>query len=216
MNLGKICVTPNSVSKSFTGSGGTNTLNLPSFVAIEDGVNVTGSYKGLDIVINKTNLNQLPFPPADPHGARPLLSQNIKALSNNQNILIADQSLQQQAFKYGYYMIQVDIDGVQQKLLSGNYNNNKIQAIISRYYSNESYTSAYTEGSIPFVYKGLPRQLTKFKVRILQPNGQLADDIGSDNSVILEIIKNKPPKLQALPMPLDQAKFFEKEENKKK
>tara|TARA_R100000654_G_scaffold22447_1_gene44725 strand:- start:2184 stop:4115 length:1932 start_codon:yes stop_codon:yes gene_type:complete len=219
-DLSKLCLTPSNVTKKFMNNddmGGFITLNMPTFEnKIKDGSTVTGSYKGLDILINKTNLNQGGSSGDDPHGQKPLLAENIKALSNNQNIIVADSTLQQQAFKYGYYMIQVDIDGVQQKLLSGNYNNNKIQAIISRYYSNESYTSAYTEGSIPFTYKGLPRQISKFKVRILQPNGSLADDIGSDNTVILELIKNTPPKIQALPMPLQQAEFFKEEEKKDK
>jgi len=193
-------------------------LSMPSFTgnnAIQEGVNATGSYKGIDIIINKTNTGG-----QDANAQKPLESSQIKATSINQNIILAQKSITQQTFSYGYYMIQVDVDGVEQKLVSGKFYNNKIQGIISRYYSNASYTSAYTEGSIPFTYKGLPRLLTKFKVRILQPNGNLADDIGVDNSVILELIKNKPPTIQALPTPLQDfneiKKSLDKKEDEKK
>lgn len=90
----------------------------------------------------------------------------------------------------GYYKIVVD-SKVRNELLGANQDLTSVAAIISKYNSRGSFTSAYDEGSISYVHRGQPITLTDFRVRILLPDGTLATDIQDRNSVFLEIIKNE-------------------------
>jgi hypothetical protein len=75
--------------------------------------------------------------------------------------------------------------------LGANSFNNKIQAIIGRYYTSGSGTqSVGGEGAITYTHKGEPIKLNQFRVRILAPDGQLAR-VGDDNTVFLNITKAK-------------------------
>ena len=164
----------------FSGEGFQMTTE-PFNPPILDGVNTTGSFKGLDIVINKTNQGG-----GDPYGQQMLQVKDISASTITQNQIYAETSLQQQKYTYGYYMLEVDF-GISQYLTGKNTYANKIQSIISRFYSNDSYTSAYSEGSIPYIHRGQTIKLNKFKIRILKDTGELADDIGPNNTIFMEL-----------------------------
>ena len=64
---------------------------------------------------------------------------------------------------------------------------------MSRYQSVDNYTSFYNEGntSVPYIHKGNPIQLNNFKVRILNPDKNVADNIGASNAIYLEHVKFK-------------------------
>ena len=97
----------------------------------------------------------------------------------------------------GYFMIEVDFGGKGNDIIGGEDNYyNKISSIISRFYSTDSFTSAYNEGSIPYTHRGaLPLQISSFRTRILNSEGNLSQNIGNRNSVFIEIIRNQNPKL---------------------
>ena len=81
--------------------------------------------------------------------------------------------------------------GIQNEIL-GNNNNNKISSIISKYYSQNSYTSSYSEGSIPYLHKAdEPLYISNIRIRILDPDNKINDKIGNRNSIFLEVIKNE-------------------------
>jgi len=90
----------------------------------------------------------------------------------------------------GYYKIEVsskirtDTYGADSKTPS-------LSAIISKYYSQGSFTTSYNEGAISYTHKGEPLTLTNFGVRILLPDGTLAKDINDRNAVFMEIMKTK-------------------------
>ena len=66
----------------------------------------------------------------------------------------------------------------------------KIQSIISKFYSQNSFTSSYSEGSIPYVHlSNEPLYINDFQVRILDPDNKLSRNIGENNSIFLEIVK---------------------------
>ena len=180
--------------------------SLPRFDNVKEGVNVTGSYAGLDVAVPKANAG-------DPHGQQLLTAGSINAKSLNQNIIYANKSLQQQQYTYGYYMLEVGMGGITQELQGKNIYSNKIQSIIGRYYSNNSFTSAYNEGSIPYIHKGQSVKLNKFNVRILKDDGEVADDIGDNNTIFLELVKNTKKTLEPLPITLEE---FEEITNKNK
>lgn len=91
-----------------------------------------------------------------------------------------------------YYQIEVDVGQTGNKKYGANKFNNKISAIISRYYSSDSYSSSMdSSGSYIYQHKGQPFQISKASVRILGPEGNLVKGIGNDNTVFVSIIKPK-------------------------
>ena len=87
-----------------------------------------------------------------------------------------------------YYL--VEIGGIFKNRFIGSTTYSRfITGILNRYYSSGQFTS----GSTPFTYTHMgnePLILKSLKVRILNPDGTLANTIGSDNSIILTITKS--------------------------
>ena len=73
--------------------------------------------------------------------------------------------------------------------------NNKIKAIVSRFYTQDSYTSCYNEGAIAYTHQSNePLQLSNFNVRVLNGDGVLAslhEDLGEDNTIFMEVIRGQ-------------------------
>ena len=90
-----------------------------------------------------------------------------------------------------YYQIEVDL-GVQNKKYGANNFNSKISSIISRFYDSDSYSSSMdSSGSFTYIHKGQPVNINEIGIRVLDPQGNLADTIGTDNSVFVSVIKPK-------------------------
>ena len=66
-----------------------------------------------------------------------------------------------------------------------------ISAIISKYYSGQSYTNGFSSDSITYVHSGAPIQLSAFDINIYKSDNTPAD-IGPDNSLFIEITKGDP------------------------
>tara|TARA_R110002126_G_scaffold77659_1_gene193492 strand:+ start:111 stop:626 length:516 start_codon:yes stop_codon:yes gene_type:complete len=93
----------------------------------------------------------------------------------------------------GFFKLEISMPSIRQDLIQSNSTNSNIQAVIGRFYQAASYTSAYNEGSIPYIYDGdEPVLLSDFKVRILQPDGQLATDLGKTSTIFMEVVKALP------------------------
>jgi len=158
-------------------SGATGSLPIINYT---DGVNVTGSFTGLDAIVLKKSANfyQVPF-------AFPIIS------SSSQNITIyANNSFGIQGVKSGYFLIEIS-DLVSSDVIGENIKSRSISGIVSRYYSADSYTSGSSDVSIPYVHRGInPITINSMGVRILNPDGSFANDIGSDNTVFLQIVRS--------------------------
>ncbi len=94
-------------------------------------------------------------------------------------------------FVFGYF--QVAIESVFKNLLVGTDIKSNISAIISRYYESNSYATGTGADAIRYIHKGSPVQLSSMGVRILDSNGNLATNIGSDNSIYIQVIKAIQP-----------------------
>jgi len=91
-----------------------------------------------------------------------------------------------------YYQIEVDVGQQGNKKYGSDKFNNKISAIISRFYDSDSYSSSMdSSGSFSYIHRGNPFQISKANVRILGPDGNLVSGIGNDNTVFVSIIKPK-------------------------
>ena len=66
----------------------------------------------------------------------------------------------------------------------------KIQGIISRYYTTESFTMDEGQGGIQYIHSGEKATINNLSVRILNHNGVVPDgDLGDRNTIFLEVIK---------------------------
>ena len=89
---------------------------------------------------------------------------------------------------YGYYLIEVQAN-FQNNFITTDENRRNVMGIVSRYYVNDSYTSASEDASLIYTHQGEPMILSSFNIRILDSEKVLATNIGRDNTVFLNIIK---------------------------
>ena len=90
----------------------------------------------------------------------------------------------------GYFKLQVEMPNIKNDVVEANRTNNNIHSIINRFYSDGQYTSAYDEGSMPVVYNQVePSYLDSFNVRILAPDGNIADPLGNTSTIFIQIDK---------------------------
>ena len=90
----------------------------------------------------------------------------------------------------GYFKLQVEMPNIRNDVIEANRTNSNIHSIINRFYSDGQYTSAYDEGSMPVVYnQAEPSYLDSFNVRILAPDGNVADPLGNTSTVFIQIDK---------------------------
>ena len=63
-------------------------------------------------------------------------------------------------------------------------------AIVSRYYELNSFTSGTEGDSLVYTHEGEPITLSSFGVRIMTPQKVVADNLGANTAVFLEIVRN--------------------------
>ena len=162
---------------------------------LEEGVNITTDKLGIDSLITK---NRAKSDTALNSGFDVAINTNIDVVSSVLDVIginaaaplnpVNDVTITRK--KGGYFKLEVDMPNIKQDIRESDKTNNKIQAIISRFYNDGEYTTAYDEGSIPFIYEGNePSYIDSFNVRILEPNGELATSLGSTSSVFMQIDK---------------------------
>ena len=206
-----ICINSNStITKDFasgTAGAGLTNQTLPVWEGIAEGVNTTGSYKGLDMIVQKNGGE------TNPNGSLCPTSATISTITSDMNVIFAQQSLQKISLAYGYFLIDVGM-GLEQDFKGKDLYKNSIHGVIGRYYSTDSFTTAYNEGSIPYIHRGTPIKLSRFKVRILDDTGNVSTDVGNNNTIFLEITKSvDAPSAPAINIPLKD--FLELKKNQK-
>ena len=149
----------------------------PITFSLKDGVNTTVNFTSLDSAVNK---------------ATPRVAPDVTTLEDTSQII--KQIYAKNAINTGgslpYYLIEIDGKGINSDI-RGSVNsviqNTKISGIVSRYYQTLSYTSSMDgSGAIPYIHKGEPLIIDSFKVRILDPDGTLTDNIQDSNVVFLQ------------------------------
>ena len=153
-------------------------LVQPITFSLVDGVNTTGNFTSLDSAIDKSTPR-----------VSPAVLDNLKDTSQIIKQIYARDALNQLS-SLPYYLIEIDGKGINSDIRGSRasaINNTKISAIVSRYYQTLSYTSSMDgSGGIPYIHKGQPLILDSFKVRILDPNGELTANIQDSNVVFLQ------------------------------
>jgi hypothetical protein len=180
-NVAKTCVNPHQgyTQGTLNLTGSVQTVQQPIY-----GQNMTQGFYGLDSVVLKK---------ANKFFLEPILSDNddilCSTIDNTVNIE-ADVSIGDLINKYSHYIIETnvcfgnDFTGV-------NYNHN-INGIISKYYSDNNFTFGDESGSIEYQHRGQPIFVKSIRVRILQSDKTLDPELGPDNTVFFQVIKQVP------------------------
>ncbi len=161
--------------------GATTLGNLaPITFTMNDGINTTGNFTSLDSAILKSTPRVLPADLSKLQDTSQIIKQIYAQTSLNEGGSLP------------YFLIEIDGKGIKSDIRGGSASaiqNTKISAIVSRYFQTLSYTSSVDgSGAIPYIHKGEPLIIDSFKVRILDPNGELSDNIQDSNIVFLQHI----------------------------
>ena len=176
---------------------GVDIVTIKTTVALEDGKNTTGGFLSLS---GETNLNGTSVNP----GVLPLVPLNwwesiepilegghtsfLSSTSDTYDILSSQSDSNKNQFRFGYYLISVEGDFRSQ--FYGKEVKSNVMSIVSRYYENNSFTSSSSSSdSVVYVHSGAPITLQKFNVKIMKPDKTVADNLGPQSAVYLEIVK---------------------------
>ena len=178
-NIGSICINPHNGYVE-------DILGLTGFVQtigpITHGINATTGFFGIDTIVYKDK-SKFWFQPT----LSSFDDNTFCSTINNTVAIEASFSIDDLLNKYSHFLIQVDFTLSNNYIGTETYRN--ISGIVSKYYSDANYTFDSGEGAIQYVHNGSPVQLKSVKVRILT-SGKIIDPLlGSDNTVIFNLIK---------------------------
>jgi len=91
-----------------------------------------------------------------------------------------------------YFLVEINA-GMTQDLITNNDIHTNIFGIISKYYQNANYSYSSLEDSIVYTHVGAPITINSFRIRILDSTYNVPTDLGSDNSVFLQLNKASLP-----------------------
>lgn len=171
--------------------------SLPFFYNLPvDGKQKTTGFLGVNSVFDKGKgfQQQVQLPTVSTAGEAKskfvLIGDDTTQIDAGKSVLSSDNT----EVSFGYFLVEVQ----------GNFTNNflnqqgnfkHIVSIVSRYYSRDNYTTSSSADSIIYTHSGDPVLLNSFNCRIMNSEKQIAQNIGQDNTVILELVKaDKVPK----------------------
>jgi hypothetical protein len=161
---------------------------------LQDGVNITGEYPSIDVYVQKKksgtsqggaiNYNSLNIDETNPE---------ILGTSTDTVKLVANTPYEELDNESGYFLVQLE-NCFKSSVVGAKSITNTTAAIVSKYYSYKSFTSASSDSGIAYIHNSpLPMVLSSVKVSVLDPNTKkVASTIGADNTVFLEIIRAQP------------------------
>lgn len=188
--------------KSKNGNGVEYTTNglqtgLPLFYTLpKDGKQMTNGFLGVNTIFEQASNFQKQVTLSAPSDKGEAKSHFVALEQQTQDITAGDSLFSATSGKttFGYFLIEVQAQ-FQNNYVNTVGNFKHIVAVVSRYYEKESYTSSTSADSIIYTHSGEPVLINSFRCRILDSDKRVADNIGNDNTVILELVKApKQPK----------------------
>ncbi len=162
-----------------------------------EGETITGGFQGIDTVVQKgDSAGSTPFWKVPDVMSTGLFASSDKTVKIQAPTSVLNASTE---LTFGYFLVSIQAQ-FKNKLIAPDADRGSTMAIVSRYYQQDSYTSASTEAAVVYTHRGPPTLLSSFACRILDSDGNLASNIGTDNTVFLQIIR-APPKVPALMPP---------------
>ena len=158
---------------------------------LKDGVNTTSGFMGVSTLFKTGNTYQQAIQLGTPNVDGKTLSQFETIGETTNGIRAGAGMLSAIAGKtgFGYFLIEVEAQYGGNNYINPTGNFRHVSAIVSRYYQAESYVSSTSADSIIYTHTGTPMLLNSFKCRILDSNKNIAENIGEDNTVIIEVVK---------------------------
>jgi hypothetical protein len=150
------------------------------------GLEMTGGFQGVDTVVQKETTDYFAAPKFNAAGSIFATSDNTVPIYATVSVLSDEAQV-----AFGYFLVSVKAQ-FKNNFITPNENKNDIVSIVSRYYAKGSYTSASSADSLIYQHRGSPVLLSSFDCRILDSDGNLANNIGGDNTVFLELVKGNP------------------------
>lgn len=86
----------------------------------------------------------------------------------------------------GYFLLDVQTNFKTETVGSSD-TSRTIQAVVGRFYNTGSFTIAGSDSGIVYQHVGAPQMIQSLSIRILHPDGTLADDVGNDSTLYFEI-----------------------------
>ncbi len=177
---------------SFTGAGPANYL-MPQTDNFVNGKGITGGLVTADAAVDKT----IPTPPGQPYStvgyAVPSVDEVEAGFYSSISTTTTDGIIGDTAIDsidtFGYYLIEVNSQ-FRNDFLTPDNNFRSISQIVSRYYEINSYTSG-EGGQVIYQHSGDPMLLQSFRCRVLQSDKTVPDFIGDDNTIHIQVIKQK-------------------------
>jgi hypothetical protein len=172
------------------------------------GLNITDGYYGLDSTIVRGS----PASGSPPDYTKPYtwiyrqqvpyynatgsneaeVQAGISSTINSTVAILAQQTIDDLLNKFSHYILQTDLGFSNNDFIGVDYNKN-INGVISKYYSYGSYcASLESEGAIQYVHNGASMQLSSIRIRLLTSSKTLDVNLGNDNTVIFQLIKQPP------------------------
>ena len=163
-------------------------------IDVEDGVNITGGYPGLDIGVQHQEdfYSQPIYNNYNGDGGDVTIStDDTTSLFANRvyNTAVADE---------GFFKVKIG-NNIQQNLIGGRLTTSRdTQSIVNRFYTANSFTSDQGAGSLIYQHTGAPMMLSDFNVEITNPDNSFVDThiLQEKNCVFLEVLKGTPSEVQ--------------------
>ena len=175
-------------------------VHKPTFVNNQEpqvGINATGNFQGLATAVETNSItlavsgkpsSGFPYAPilgaaGNPTNAFLSTSSKTVGVEAVDGVLAGSQRV-----TFGYYLIEVEAQ-FQNNYITSDQNRRNVMGIVSRYYVKDSYTSGGEDASVIYTHSGEPQLLSSFNIRILDSDKIVAQNIGTDNTVHLLIVK---------------------------
>jgi hypothetical protein len=160
------------------------TARFPTF-STKVGTSTTSQFVGSDTVVQKT-----PDPYYVPEGDS--FTSTLDADNTDKIIARTPISQLNKSDTTGYFYLDIT-SNFQTSFLNTNGVSRSMSGVITRYENTGSYTIGSSDAGILYTHVGEPQVLQSLKIRILNPDKTLASNssgIGSDNTVLLQVVKN--------------------------
>ena len=188
------------------GSGGSalNNIKVEAMI-MTPGKSTTSNLRSLDAVYQKNSESFFIMPSLNTLGGDGTAAAGANngpqdTISSNTLSIIGERTISEQTGELSGAYFLVEISGLPNQNIINN-PSQRIQAIVGRYYATSDYTEDTGAGSIGYIHmEAEPMVIRQLKVRILNPDGSLAD-LGNDNTIFLQIQKQVKEKMGGSVLP---------------
>jgi len=157
-----------------------------------DGQTTTNAKVTLDSFVQKGDYKKVPDGNANVGGSFVGVDSSTNVVINANHSRLSGELLSS-----GFFYIAVDCGIMTNKLVSDSESTSTISAVVSRYFSVGSYTTAAADPSFIYTHRGETAILSKAKIRILNSDRTPAV-LGDDNTVFLSVVRGEQSRLPTI------------------